>query len=73
VRHHLGREFVPPLPVFKHILIHEHIHMVVPPREVVGKLRNHLPEFWEMEADSSAHVDRVVMAVAAVLALSPGG
>jgi hypothetical protein len=38
-----------PAPVFQHIFIHEIIHLLVPPREIKGKLKAHLPEFWELE------------------------
>jgi hypothetical protein len=42
-----------PEQVFRHILIHELIHLVVAPREVDGKLTAHPPEFWQLESDLS--------------------
>ena len=38
-----------PVWVFDHILLHEFTHLLVPPREVDGKLKFHPPEFWELE------------------------
>lgn len=39
-----------PIRVMEHILIHEHIHRVIRPREVEpGVWKQHPPEFWEME------------------------
>jgi hypothetical protein len=39
--------------VFRHILTHELIHLVVPPREIDGKVTSHPPEFWQLERDLS--------------------
>lgn len=47
---------VPWLPeeVMLHILVHEHIHRIVPGREVEpGVYKSHPPEFWEMERELS--------------------
>lgn len=39
-----------PKEVMEHVLIHEHIHLLIPPREVKpGKMKSHPPEFWEVE------------------------
>jgi hypothetical protein len=38
-----------PRPVIEHVLRHELIHLLVPPREVDGKRTTHPPEFWEHE------------------------
>jgi predicted metal-dependent hydrolase len=38
-----------PAQVFRHILIHELIHLTVEPREVDQKVTDHPPEFWEIE------------------------
>jgi hypothetical protein len=40
-----------PEQVFRHILTHELIHLVVAPREVDGKVTTHPPEFWQLEND----------------------
>ena len=40
-----------PEQVFRHILTHELIHLVVAPREVDGKVTTHPPEFWRLESD----------------------
>jgi hypothetical protein len=37
--------------VFRHILTHELIHLVVAPRELDGKITTHPPEFWQLEHD----------------------
>lgn len=45
-----------PFEVMQHVLIHEHIHRAIRPREVEpGKLKAHPPEFWEMERRLSPH------------------
>jgi hypothetical protein len=44
-----------PEAVFRHIIVHELIHLVVPGREVKGKLKEHPPEFWEAERRLSPH------------------
>jgi hypothetical protein len=38
-----------PVEVIKYILLHELIHLIIPPREIEGKMRQHPPEFWEKE------------------------
>lgn len=38
-----------PEQVMWHVLVHEHIHRIVPPREIDGKKKSHPPEFWELE------------------------
>ncbi|MCB0825774.1 MAG: hypothetical protein KDC26_06260 [Armatimonadetes bacterium] len=43
---------VPWLPeeVMRHVLIHEHIHLLIQPREVEdGVTKDHPPEFWDVE------------------------
>jgi len=40
-----------PEQVFRHILTHELIHLVVAPRELDGKITTHPPEFWRLEHD----------------------
>lgn len=35
--------------VFQFILTHELLHLIVPPKLVQGKLKNHSPEFFERE------------------------
>ncbi len=40
-----------PKEVFEFIFKHELIHLVIPSREVEGKLKHHPPEFWEMEEE----------------------
>jgi hypothetical protein len=42
-----------PHQVFRHILIHELIHLIVAAREIDGKMTSHLLEFWELEKDFS--------------------
>ena len=42
-----------PEQVFRHLLIHELIHLVVAPREVDGKSSTHPPEFWQLEHNLS--------------------
>jgi hypothetical protein len=43
-----------PIEVLKHVLIHEHIHKRIKPREVEpGKMVDHPPEFWELERELS--------------------
>lgn len=47
---------VPWLPpeLMLHVLVHEHIHRIVPGREVEpGVYKSHPPEFWEMERELS--------------------
>lgn len=45
-----------PVEVIQHILIHEHIHRAIRPREVEpGNMKAHPPEFWEMERRLSPH------------------
>lgn len=44
----LNHKQTPP-EVLEFILIHELIHLAVPPRAVDGKLSSHPPEFWEFE------------------------
>jgi len=48
-----------PAQVFRHIVIHEHIHLAVPPREIEGKIKHHPPEFWEMERALLPEGDKV--------------
>lgn len=38
-----------PIQVCRHIIIHELIHMVIPSRNIDGKLIHHPDEFWEFE------------------------
>lgn len=38
-----------PYEVMEHIIIHELLHIEVPPREIDGKHVSHPPEFWERE------------------------
>jgi hypothetical protein len=38
-----------PLAVFRFILCHELLHVVIPPREIDGRTVKHPPEFWEAE------------------------
>ena len=38
-----------PIQVCRHIIVHELIHMIIPPRTIDGKLINHPEEFWECE------------------------
>lgn len=39
-----------PLPVYRHIILHELVHLAVPPETVKGREVAHPPAFWEMEA-----------------------
>ena len=39
--------------IFRHILTHELIHLIVASREVDGKFTTHPPEFWQLEHDLS--------------------
>lgn len=48
----LNRPETPP-EVFRYILTHELIHLVVPSREIEGKIEPHPPEFWEAERELS--------------------
>ena len=48
-----------PLVAFDHILIHELLHLVVPPREIEGKMKSHPPEFWKLERRFSPRSDDV--------------
>jgi hypothetical protein len=38
-----------PQPVIEHVLRHELLHLIIPPREIDGKLVIHTPEFHEEE------------------------
>jgi hypothetical protein len=39
--------------LFRHVFIHEMLHLTIPAREVDGKQMDHPPEFWEAERDLS--------------------
>ncbi len=41
-----------PRAVLVYIFHHELLHLIVPPREVDGKLKSHPPEFFKLERDS---------------------
>jgi hypothetical protein len=40
-----------PIEVIEFIFVHELIHLIVPPREIEGRLKIHPPEFWDMERE----------------------
>ncbi len=49
-----------PIQVMRHVLIHEHLHLVVPRREVEpGIWMSHPPEFWEQERTLVPYADIV--------------
>src|SRR5690348_14145783 len=37
-----------PRQIFRHIIVHELLHLVVPSRKVGGKRTDHPPEFWTL-------------------------
>ncbi len=43
--------------VYRHIFIHELIHVMVPSRVIDGKTKDHPPEFWEAESRLSPDRD----------------
>lgn len=48
-----------PREVIEYILLHELVHLVVPPREIEGKLKSHPQEFWELANGISGQGDIV--------------
>lgn len=49
-----------PEQVFRHIVIHELIHLVIPGREIGRKYVSHPPEFWDMETSLSQERSLVI-------------
>jgi hypothetical protein len=48
-----------PHQIFRHIIVHELLHLVVPSRKVGAKRTDHPPEFWTLEQQLS--IDRTVV------------
>ena len=45
--------------IFQHIFVHELLHLIIPPREVDGRIKTHPAEFWEAEKLLSPDCDKV--------------
>jgi hypothetical protein len=45
--------------IFRHIFVHELLHLIIPPREVDGRKKTHPAEFWEAEKQLSPDREKV--------------